>query len=107
MAPVTRVFELYRPKVTAGETSVAQTGDSFARLGAPAGASVSADIATVDSNVDAILVDTGTTLDGNITAIKTKTDSLTFTTANIVDANVQQINDVTILGDGSATPFDV
>jgi hypothetical protein len=36
----------------------AQTGDSFARLGAPAGASVSADIATVDSNVDAILVDT-------------------------------------------------
>gem|GEM_PF-2677253 len=35
-----------------------QTGDSFARLGAPAGASVSADIATVDSNVDAILVDT-------------------------------------------------
>ena len=35
-----------------------QTGDSFARLGAPAGASVSADIATVDTNVDAILVDT-------------------------------------------------
>lgn len=35
-----------------------QTGDSYARLGAPAGASVSADIATVDSNVDAILLDT-------------------------------------------------
>jgi len=41
-------------------TTFPQTGDSFARLGAPAGASVSADIATVDSNVDAILVDTGT-----------------------------------------------
>ena len=38
----------------------AQTGDSYARLGAPAGASVSADIATVDGNVDAILLDTGT-----------------------------------------------
>lgn len=107
MAPVTRVFELYRPKITEGSTSVAQTGDSFARLGAPAGASVSADIATIDSNVDAILVDTGTTLDTNITAIKTKTDSLTFTQAGHVDANVQRINDVTIIGDGSATPFDV
>lgn len=31
-------------------------------------------IDTIDSNVDAILVDTGTTLDGNITAIKAKTD---------------------------------
>ncbi len=40
------------------QTTAAQTGDSFARLGAPAGVSVSADIATVDSNVDAILVDT-------------------------------------------------
>lgn len=41
-----------------GGTTVPQTGDSYARLGAPAGASVSADIATVDANVDAILVDT-------------------------------------------------
>ena len=36
----------------------AQTGDAFARLGAPAGASISADIAVVDANVDAILMDT-------------------------------------------------
>jgi hypothetical protein len=47
----------------------AQTGDSFARLGAPAGASVSADIATVDTNVDSILVDTGTTLPASISAL--------------------------------------
>lgn len=39
-------------------TTFPQTGDSFARLGAPAGASVSADIAAVDTVVDAILVDT-------------------------------------------------
>lgn len=36
----------------------AQTGDAFARLGAPAGASVSADIAAVKSDSAAILVDT-------------------------------------------------
>jgi hypothetical protein len=46
------------PTVTTLTGHTAQTGDSFARLGAPAGASVSADIATVDNNVDAILVDT-------------------------------------------------
>lgn len=54
-------------------TSTAQTGDSFGRLGAPAGASVSADVA-------AVKVDTA--------AIKTKTDSLTFTVAGQVDSNV-------------------
>jgi len=46
----------------------AQTGDSFARLGAPAGASVSGDIAAVKVDTAAILVDTGTTLDGRIPA---------------------------------------
>lgn len=70
----------------------AQTGDSFARLGAPAGASVSADIAAVKADS---------------AAIKLKTDSLTFTVANQVDANTQSINDVTIIGDGSGTPFNV
>lgn len=90
----------------------AQTGDAFARLGAPAGASVSADVAAVKVDTAAILVDTGTTLDGKIDtidtvadAIKAKTDSLTFTQAGHVDANVQRINDVTVLGDGSATPW--
>jgi hypothetical protein len=36
------------------------TGDAFGRLGAPAGASVSADVAAVKSDTAAILVDTGT-----------------------------------------------
>ena len=62
-------------------TAFPQTGDSFSRLGAPAGASVSADIATIDSNVDAILVDTSTTLENHLTGMKgatfdTSTDSL-------------------------------
>ena len=46
----------------------AQTGDSYARLGAPAGASVSADIAAMKVDTAAILVDTGTTLDARIPA---------------------------------------
>lgn len=37
-----------------------QTGDNFARLGAPAGASIAADIAAVKVDTAAILVDTGT-----------------------------------------------
>jgi hypothetical protein len=49
----------------------AQTGDCFARLGAPAGASVSADVAAVKSDTAAILTDTGTTLDTLIKDIPT------------------------------------
>ena len=55
-----------------GTGNVAQTGDNYARLGAPAGASVSADIA-------AAKVDTA--------AIKAKTDQLAFTLPGLVDAN--------------------
>lgn len=49
-------------------TSFPQTGDGFDRLGAPAGASVSADVAAVKVDTAAILVDTGTTLDARIPA---------------------------------------
>lgn len=144
------------PTVTTLTGHTAQTGDSFARLGAPAGASVSADIAAVKAETAAIVDDTGTSgvvvaagsktgytltattglgnqtanITGNLSgsvgsvtgavgsvtgltasdvgAIKAKTDSLTFTTAGIVDANVQQINDVTITGNGQVgTEFGV
>lgn len=66
--------------VVADLPGVAQTGDAYARLGAPAGASVSADVAAVKS-------DTG--------AIKTKTDSLTFTVAGHVDANTLKLGGTT------------
>jgi hypothetical protein len=52
-----------------GATAPAMTGDAFARLGSPAGASVSADVAAVKVDTAAILVDTGTTLDGKIDTI--------------------------------------
>lgn len=73
-----------------------QTGDSFARLGAPAGVSISADIAVIESQTDDIgVAGAGLTalatqasvniiddfLDTEITAIKTKTDFLPSATA--------------------------
>ncbi len=106
-----------------------QTGDAYARLGAPAGASVSADIAAIEAqtddigaagagltalatqaSVDAIddLLDTEMpALTTAVGAVKTQTDKLTFTVANVLDANVQRINDVAITGDGAGTPFGV
>ncbi len=87
----------------------AQTGDNFARLGAPAGASVSADVAAVkaetalvvaDTNelqtdwanggrldviLDAILVDTGTTLPATLATLATSAALAT------VDTNVDAI----------------
>lgn len=53
--------------------AVDQTGDAYARLGAPAGASHAADVAAVKS-------DTG--------GIKTQTDKMAFTVTNQIDANV-------------------
>lgn len=54
-----------------------QTGDGFARLGAPTGASLAADLAAARTDV---------------TSIKTKTDSLTFTVAGTVNANATHLS---------------
>ncbi len=53
--------------------SFPQTGDNYARIGAPAGASIAADIAAVKTDT---------------AAVKVQTDKLTFTVANQVDSNV-------------------
>lgn len=58
----------------------------LARLGAPAGASIAADIA-------AVKVDTA--------AVKTKTDSLTFTTAGMVDAAIKRVGSTTLSAAGT------
>lgn len=60
-----------RTSVLSGHTP--QTGDAFARLGAPAGASVSVDIAAVKSDT---------------AGIKTKTDQMVYTVANRLDATI-------------------
>lgn len=72
------------PTVTTLTGHTPQTGDSFARLGAPAGASVSADVAAIKVDTAAILVDTGTTLDGKVDAIlaDTGTDGVVVATAS-------------------------
>lgn len=85
-------------------TSSPQTGDAYARLGAPAGASVSADVAAVAGYVDTEVAAILAAVDTEVAAIKAKTDSLTFTTAGIVDANVKRVTDIAITGAG--TPAD-
>lgn len=98
-------------------TANPQTGDSFARLGAPAGASVSADIAAIEAQTDDIgVAGAGLTalasasdlsaltsyVDTEVAAIKAKTDSLTFSVAGQVDANVKYVNDAQIQGNGQS-----
>ena len=75
------------------ELTAQQTGDNFARLGAPAGASVSADNAAIKSDTAAILVDTadmqpklGTPaadLSADIAAVKVDTAAILVDTADM------------------------
>jgi hypothetical protein len=69
-----------------------QTGDSFARLGAPAGASVSADIAAIEAQTDDIgaagagLTAADDAILAQVALVKAQTDQLTFGVANTVNA---------------------
>ncbi len=56
------------------------TGDAYARLGAPSGASVAADIA----------------------AVKTQTDKMTFDASNRIASNTKAVNDATLAGAGTS-----
>jgi hypothetical protein len=77
---VTRTVTAATNITSTGGTTVPQTGDAYARLGAPAGASHAADVAAVKADS---------------AAVKAKTDSLTFTGAGRVDANVAAVNNST------------
>jgi hypothetical protein len=88
-----------------------QTGDAYARLGAPAGASVSADIAAVKADTAAILLDTGT--DGVVvpqaqadkvwgTATRALTDKAGF---SLSAAGIDDIFDEVITGHVTADTF--
>lgn len=70
-------------------TSFPQTGDNFARLGAPAGASVSADVASVKAVLPAALV--GGRIDANVGAI-----SSDATAADNLEAALDGTGSVTI-----------
>lgn len=64
-------------------------------------------VGLASANMDAQLATISAFIDSEIAAIKAKTDQLTFTKANEIDSNIQSINGVTLVGDGSATPFGV
>lgn len=63
-----KVFDVAAPVFTAA--SVNQTGDSYARLGAPAGASVSADVAAVKTDTGNLVTRITSTLFSGITSLK-------------------------------------
>lgn len=84
-------------------TSVAQTGDSYARIGATGSgltslasaanlSTANAGIVTIDGIVDSILVDTGTTLDGKLNTIDTNVDAILVDTAEIGTAGAGLTN---------------
>ncbi len=73
-------------------TDFPQSGDSFTRLGAPAGASVSSDIAVIDANTDAILVDTGTDIPNSLATIDTNVDAILVDTGTTLPAGQAAIS---------------
>ena len=95
-ASATRTVTAATNITSTGGTTVPQTGDNFARLGAPTGVSVSADIAAVQADTDnlqtripAALV--GGRMDANLGAISTSAtaaDNLERSTLGIVTGTV-------------------
>jgi len=84
-------------------TDFPQTGDSFARLGAPAGASVSADIAVIDTTADAILVDTAEigAAGAGLTALASAADLAVVD--GVVDAILVDTAEIGVAGAGLTT----
>lgn len=70
----------------------AQTGDSFARLGAPAGASIAADLVVIDNFVDGIETTLGTpagvSLAADIAAIEAQTDDIGVAGAGLTAVSI-------------------
>lgn len=95
-----------------GGTTVPQTGDSFARLGAPTGASIAADIAAVQADTDniqtripAALV--GGRMDSNLGAISTSAtaaDNLERSTLGIVTGTVGAASTTTSIVTSALSP---
>jgi len=87
--------------VTTYTGNTKQTGDNFARLGAPAGASVSADVAAVKAETVLIVEDTGTTLPATLATLATASALST------VDGKVDTIStnvDAVLLDTGTTLP---
>lgn len=83
--------------VTTYTGNTPQTGDSFARLGAPAGASHAADVAGVKTQTAAIETDTQD--------IQSRLPAALI--GGRMNSDMEAINNVAVTGDGSGTPFGV
>lgn len=80
-------------------TDFPQTGDSFARIGATGSGlttlATAAALATVDSNVDAILVDTGTTLPASLATIDSNVDAILVDTGTTIPGTLSDMSGAT------------
>lgn len=74
---------------------LADTADMQPKLGAPAGASISADIAAIKSDTAAVLVDTGTDIPAILTTIAGYIDTEVASILTAVDTEVAAIKAVT------------
>jgi len=100
-------------------TEFPQTGDNYARLGAPSGASVSADIAAIQSTDTAIKAKTDnlpaspasttnitagtiTTVSGNVNGSVGSVTGAVGSVTSVVSANISQINGITVHGSGTS-----
>lgn len=92
--------------VTGSVGSVASGGITAASLAADCitAAKVAADVTTEIQSGLATAANLAT-VDTVVDAIKAKTDSLTFTVAGELDSNIQSVNGVALIGDGSTTPW--
>jgi hypothetical protein len=105
-----------------GATAPAMTGDAYARLGAPAGASVSADVAAVKSDTGTILTDVntgagaiytrlgapaGASIAADIAAVNAKTTNLPASPAAVSDIPTANANADALLdrADGIETGY--
>lgn len=61
---------------------------------------IDADLATVDSNVDAVLVDTGTTLDGALATVDSNVDAILVDTGTTIPASLTTIDNEIAVIDG-------
>jgi len=117
MAPVTRTIELYRPKFTVGSTlSLADINAECDTAISDASLATAASLATVDTNVDAILVDTnelqtnqgdwatatGFATSGALATVDSNVDAILVDTGTTIPAQITALNDIDAAGVRSA-----
>ena len=68
---------------------------------------IAANVTAASTNIGAVVTAFNTIAPANVTAYSTVIAANVTAFTTIVDANIQKINDVTIVGDGAGTPFNV